>query len=212
MLWEDREGAMQPGFERIERDAPLQRGDVLVYDAVNGYGTVGIFTAPAVGYLGVYMFTQNPGPARIIGIEINGAQNTMLGAWRFTAGAECIALAGTYADKLQTKRDHRVIESMKANEWASGLTCPPGDLTPYVDWSATTPADPAAEHWMKPISERGPARVEVLGDSVYYETWPDDWRERLGQGGHYARGHGKTALLNRLKALFGRGPKQATRK
>jgi hypothetical protein len=80
-----------------------------------------------------------------------------------------------------------------------GLPAPRDLDAVHREWSATTPADPTAEHWMKPL-----AVGDVVGNTRVVRVERTD--EELPSGRHYrhyARGHGKTALLAKLKALFG---------
>jgi len=85
--------AMRPEFERVT-DGRFSRGDVAVFDQPNGVGTVGVVIAPTwPGDTLVDVFTQNPGPARVMTLMTRD----LLGAWRLTAGAECKAIATEYA-------------------------------------------------------------------------------------------------------------------
>ena len=98
-------------------------------------------------------------------------------------------------------------------------TCPPGDLTPYRNWLKQDDSDlPPIQPAVMTIPPGAPYPVGWLkklgdqdmkpGDVALWDGVPDP---RLGhveiaQGRHYRhrpRGHGKTALLERWKALFG---------
>jgi hypothetical protein len=98
-LWEDAAGSMTPEFERIQRNEPLQRGDVVVFEPQGSpYGTVGIIVAPIKGYDGrlIDVFTQNPGPARVMPM----LTHEILGGWRLTAGAERVKEFDEYAKRV----------------------------------------------------------------------------------------------------------------
>lgn len=187
-LWEDRQGAMAD-FERIERGPQKQvsvdfrPGDVLVFKGGQGFGTVGIYVRPGSRVGSVQMFTQNPGPAKVIDIMVDGYVNQLLGGWRLTHGAECKAMTSKFAAQL-----------------GYDPTCPAGDLSGYEaytwpgateqvrDYFTTNPAEPGGGHWMKAVSvER--TDEELPPRRFFYSS---------------GRGHGKTALLERWKKLFGK--------
>lgn len=102
-LWSDHAVDMDD-FVKVGRDEPLRKGDVLVFDApAGGFGTVGIYVSPGSRVGSVNMFTQNPGPAKVVDILRDGTLNRMLGAWRLSYGAECKIIADKFAEQLHDR-------------------------------------------------------------------------------------------------------------
>jgi hypothetical protein len=92
-LWEDPLQVMVGNFERVA-DWGFETGDLAVFDKTHGsgFGTVGIITGKATSF-GLEVFTQTPGPAR----KMTLSATSMLGAWRLSAGAECVRAYDEYA-------------------------------------------------------------------------------------------------------------------
>jgi len=106
LLWEDWQAVMTD-FERIERgpqkqvSVDFQPGDVLVFSGGMGdFGTVGIYVRPGSRVGSVQMFTQNPGPAKVIDIMADGYVHKLLGGWRLTYGAECRIMVDKFAQQM----------------------------------------------------------------------------------------------------------------
>lgn len=97
-LWDDPQADMED-FVKIQRDEPLRKGDILVFDGATT-GTVGIYTGPGSRVGSVQMVTQNPGPVDVIDIMRDGYVHRLLGAWRLTEEAECKAMADRFAEQL----------------------------------------------------------------------------------------------------------------
>lgn len=209
-LWRDVEQTMKD-FERVERGAPLRRGDVLVFDGGDGFGTVGIYERPGSRVGSVCMFTQNPGPAKIVDIMRDGTLNRLLGAWRLTAGAECKIMVDKFAAQLYAEPsgkkpvDRWIAEQQQATKLDVGApTCPPDDVAafmaslPKLDPAVTEGAPPA---WLKKI---GDPSIKP-GDVVTF----DSGGRQCADMGHVeiitaktARHYRRQTWIARLKALF----------
>lgn len=133
-LWDDLHGVMKD-FERIERGPQTQvsvdfrPGDVLVFGAaLEGPGTVGVYVRPGSRVGSVQMFTQNPGPAKVVDIMADGALNKLLGGWRLTAGAECKIIADKFAAQLHATPGPAPVDPWIAEQVRRTHAKPPRDL------------------------------------------------------------------------------------
>jgi hypothetical protein len=208
-LWEDREGTMTD-FERVERtpqkqvSATLRPGDVLVFDGGQGFGTVGIYTGPGGRVGSVQMFTQNPGPAKIIDIMADGHAHKLLGAWRLTAAAECKILADKFAKQLNRAEWRTFEHAADQREPVFEIPAPDAEIDAAFDrgyeHAKTLPPGKreAVTAW---IASHDPQVNYIEADPV--PGWGEFKTPVIKSG----RGHGKTAFIERLKARFGRDPK-----
>lgn len=172
-LWPDITGHMEAaGFERVVGD--YERGDILVFGDAGGIGTLGIYTDPGSDYFpGLNMFTQNPGPARIIHVNPDSPLRRLLGAWRLTAGAECVKVY---------------------DEWAGGRWKVEGATPEVKAFIESTVTDGDLRNIERDATAEA-GRQLLYGGGGNWQTS----RIVIGR----SRGHGKTAMLAKLKSMFG---------
>ena len=155
-LWDDLAGTMKD-FERVERgrgaQAPrgLRPGDVLVWGGGTGFGTVGIYVGPGNRVGSVQMFTQNPGPAKVIDIMADGYVHKLLGAWRLTDAGERKALLA------------RMKAQFEKPGWPEGREW----MTEQIERKCTNPAEPEKRWTVEGATPEAQALIEdVLTDEV----------------------------------------------
>lgn len=184
-LWDDAAGAMKD-FERVERGAPLRAGDVLVFDAkLGGPGTVGIYVRPGSRVGSVQMFTQNPGPAKVIDILVDGTLNQLLGAWRLTAGAECRIMADKFAAQLYAE---------------------PSGAAPVDPWIAEQQQAMNPQPLEVIYDDAVPRGQVILMQNAPTNPDSPSYGHVEIVTGKQARHYRRQTWIARLKALFGRGP------
>lgn len=217
-LWDDPQGIMTPDFEKVHRHEPLRRGDVLVFDGINGYGTVGIYDRPGSRVGSVCMFTQNPGPAKVVDVLRDGTLNQLLGAWRLTADAECRIVTDRFAEQLHAAKgsapiDRWIAEQQQAMKLDVGDQYgidPQGEIDAAFDrgfeHAKTLPPKKraAVEAWLRDQqgAGKGPGTLPAQPLEVITDEDMPPRHVYLISG----RGHGKTSFIERLKARFGGRP------